>query len=310
MNIAILVKVSGEMKAVKQLGYFNMDSLKKEFTITEDIDTADILICWKEVPNNVNYKKVILFESEPPIASNIKNMYDSFDLFKAVFCFNPIKDNQTYITRDPIAYPYSPGKKFQITRENTSLTGKGFFFAGMRRDIPNWKLVNEYNCQIIYQLRTEIALKLKDLNNNSVILGKGFDNNTKDGKWRENKYHDIEKAESDFMFCCDNTILNNYISEKIHDGFNSDRVVCYLGEPNIESFVPENSFINLKKFLNEDEFDIIMFKKFIDSITQEKYDSYLRNARLFRENLQERHNKERNRITLNLIDIIKLSKIK
>ncbi len=305
MKVALVLKKSGEFQAVGNLGYFDMKLLKKEVDLVTSIEEADVCVCWKEVPDSIDLNKAVLFQSEPPIASNIKATYKEFDNYLHVFCFNPKDENQSSITSDPISYPYNPASKFQITREDTSMTGKGFFFAGMRRDNIDWKKTCEFGNKVIYALRSEIALKMKELNDGSLILGKGFSDNTKAGDWRSNKYDDINLADNDFMFCCENSIFPNYISEKIHDGFNSDRVTCYLGDPHINSHVPKSAFIDMNDFIDAEGFNAVSFDKFILSLTQSDYDSYLKSAREFRSTLSSRHVEERTKITSKLLDVLK-----
>ena len=318
MNVAIVVKKAGEFQAIDSFEFLEVEAIKCEFNLFSNINEADYCVCWKQPPTTVNNSKIILFQTEPPIASNIKKTYNAFSKYAHVFCYQPKGINQSSITKDPLCYLYNPASNLQITRENTSMTGNGFYFAGKRkgkggyfariwRNRFPWQNIDQYNNRVIYSLRSEIALKMKGINPNSLILGKGFDQNTKSSNWRKNKYEDIELGQNDFMFCCENSIFENYISEKIHDGFNSDRVTCYLGEPNIEQYVPSDAYIDMREYISEKGFEKDKFDTFISSLDQHQYDAYLKAARKFRQKLKPRFLAEKKRITKDLMNVLKKS---
>jgi hypothetical protein len=113
-------------------------------------------------------------------------------------------------------------------------------------------------------------------------------------------------ADPDFVLCMENSIMPNYISEKIWDGFISDRLVFYLGCPNVKDFIPENTFIFLNDFydMELDRFDWDGFYEFVESITDEEYEKYILNAREFLKSIKEQHQEEKDKLTKFLIDRI------
>ena len=105
-----------------------------------------------------------------------------------------------------------------------------------------------------YGLRNEICNYLKENYPETTIVGKGWDKETKTPEvdWHQQKMKDINDCNADFVLCLENSMMKNYITEKIHDGFSSDRVVLYLGNPDIEDYVPSNCFINLNDYFNKE----------------------------------------------------------
>ena len=79
-----------------------------------------------------------------------------------------------------------------------------------------------------------------------------------------------------FSFCYENGVLNGFISEKIFDCFFSECVPIYLGAPNITDYIPEDTFIDMRRF--GDYEDLYCF---ISSIGEEKYNKYLNNIKNF-----------------------------
>lgn len=67
-----------------------------------------------------------------------------------------------------------------------------------------------------------------------------------------------------------------YISEKIFDSFFALNVPIYLGEKNIENFIPQKCFIDRKKFSSDE--DIINFIKEMGNF---EYETFIKNIRNF-----------------------------
>ncbi len=76
-----------------------------------------------------------------------------------------------------------------------------------------------------------------------------------------------------FVLAYENTCaIPGYISEKLWDVFFSGAVPVYFGAPNILDYVPENCFIDARKFNSDDE-----IYKYIKGISEHEYDEYLEN---------------------------------
>ncbi|MCP5509438.1 MAG: hypothetical protein H7A39_03385 [Chlamydiales bacterium] len=77
-----------------------------------------------------------------------------------------------------------------------------------------------------------------------------------------------------FCICYENTNTPGYVSEKIFDCFQAGVVPVYLGAENVTETIPENCFIDRRKF--EDDEAVYQFMKAMDEKT---YEEYLKNIR-------------------------------
>lgn len=73
-------------------------------------------------------------------------------------------------------------------------------------------------------------------------------------------YEDKIKTISNYKFaiCFENVSYPGYVTEKIFDCFAAGVIPVYIGAPDICSFVPENSFIDLRKFDSWNELNTFM----------------------------------------------------
>ena len=80
-----------------------------------------------------------------------------------------------------------------------------------------------------------------------------------------------------FAICYENScIFPGYITEKLWDCFFAGVVPIYWGAPNITNYVPENCFIDRRKFKDNTE-----MYNFLQQITVEQYVVYLENIKSF-----------------------------
>jgi hypothetical protein len=80
-----------------------------------------------------------------------------------------------------------------------------------------------------------------------------------------------------FNFCLENMGgVKGYITEKIFDSFAAGVVPIYLGASNVTSFIPENCFIDLRKFSSYEELYL-----FLKEMPETTYNGYLENIRVF-----------------------------
>jgi alpha(1,3/1,4) fucosyltransferase len=78
-----------------------------------------------------------------------------------------------------------------------------------------------------------------------------------------------------FIFVLENSSeYNGYITDKIFETFLSGSVPVYLGSKNIDKFIPESCFINLKNFKNLNDLYFVL-----NSINEEEYNFYLKNIK-------------------------------
>jgi hypothetical protein len=71
---------------------------------------------------------------------------------------------------------------------------------------------------------------------------------------------------------------NGYISEKIWDAFASGTIPVYLGPQNIQKLVPENCFIDYRKFKSNES-----MYSYIKNMSSQEISKYQENIQLFLE---------------------------
>lgn len=79
-----------------------------------------------------------------------------------------------------------------------------------------------------------------------------------------------------FALCFENSILKGWITEKIFDCFFAGTVPVYWGEPEIERHIPEDCFIDMRKFA-----DYRDLRSFLHSLTESEIQKYKENAKAF-----------------------------
>lgn len=277
--------------------------------IVDTPQKSDIIISRNTVHNIELLYKTIYIASEVPRTSHRRWCYERFDEFKLVVCYNPEfgKNNQIPFTPDdkPQCYPMGRATFKQDEREDTTIKSRGVFFAGNRRDndiTPD--VFGGYNIMPLRIILGEHFLKKFP---KSKIIGIGwFGQKTKVAAWGKNKGEEINNSDCDFVLSLENTYYPNCISEKLFDGFMSDRVTLYLGDINIDKHVPLNCFIDLRPYFNIEtkEFNLVDLDKRIKEMTQEEYDSILKNARQFQKEIYGKHAYYHQLLTNKIINFI------
>lgn len=80
-----------------------------------------------------------------------------------------------------------------------------------------------------------------------------------------------------FCFCYENSCaIPGYISEKIWDSFFSGCVPVYYGAPNITDYIPDNCFIDFRKFSSYEQ-----LYQFMKEMSEETYNNYISNIKKF-----------------------------
>lgn len=79
-----------------------------------------------------------------------------------------------------------------------------------------------------------------------------------------------------FTFCLENCVFPGFATEKIFDAMFAGSVPIYLGAPDIEDFVPQGAFIDMRKFKNFQELDA-----YLQGLDEAAYEGYLNNIRSF-----------------------------
>jgi len=298
----------------KDLKYrLNIDMLTKEFLIVNNVYEADVILMLNhcsmiDVLPDDTIKKIIIIMMEAPVLSYTKTSYKYANKLHSFYCFSPQELYHKPVTTNPSLFPYNPFYLSDIRRTNTTLTKRHIFYAG-KRNTFNEAREEQYGNINLYDIRIKLAEYLLKNYPETTVIGAGWNVETASNviDWHIQKLKDIELCKADFVLCIENSMFKDYLTEKIHDGFSSDRVVLYLGEPNVEKYIPENCFINLNKYFNKEtrEFDYQKIIDIITNMTQEEYDTILNNARRWRESIKGKFEEERDKFTLKLIEDIK-----
>lgn len=255
-------------------------------------EEADFYIVSNFVPTSLPLDRCILILTEPPLAGCRVRAYKSISKFHTAITFIPSTNNSFNFGGSPLVYPYNPMLERDTLRNSTVLTKRGIYYAGHRKKkYPRMRL----GYTNLYPVRESIGAFLLKHHKESYIYGRGWPKVSKQYNkklalrtkpFREQKLEEIDRHNCDFVLCSENMHMPNYVSEKIHDGFSSDRLVLYLGCKNITDFVPEDCFINLNKHLKSNgSFNPSIVLDIITSISQEEYDTYIKKARAFRKTL-------------------------
>ena len=307
----------------------NIEMLQEHgYAVTENPKDADFFLHFSTESYGKSYvepdatppysrKKSIMFQVEPPLAGYRQRVYETafLDQLHTVYNFNPMRtpaENQFPVTRCPEAFPYLPiaTGTTRRHRQDTTLGKRTFYYAGDR--YQQWGAPHFSGTTNLYPLRGELVQYLRQQGLAHFVTGPGWEHSTRSSEnWRELKLEEIDECQADFVLCLENCRCPGYISEKIHDGFNSDRVVLYCGEPNITDRIPHDCFINLgglpfyREIVGPDPyvFNQELVKDLILNMPQEVYDRILNNARVFRDQelTMTAYQEEQDRLTKHLL---------
>jgi hypothetical protein len=234
--------------------------------------------------------------------------YVTPERFHTVWMFGtPWAPNQFEITTDPVVFPYGPETYQDIQRDITTLRERRVYYAGMRRGFTQDPDVQ--GCTKLYATRNAVVEGLRAAGIPTTIEGIGWERESRDDPdWDERKREVMRYGKVDFALCMENSQFRNYVSEKIHHGFQSGLVVLYLGNPCIHEWVPAEAFINLNPLFDATTkvFDHKALADRLRSMTQTEYDDVLHAAWRWRREakLEERCLAQRKRLTNMLIERI------
>ena len=300
--------------AVPYRNNLNMRMIARDerFEIIENQDEADFIIAQSTVNRPDLLYKTIYVAAEAPLANHRLWCYSRLDKFKLVVNHNCdyYKSNQIPFTlnkEDHFYQTYADAYPFR-TRENTTITKKGVFFAGMRGFYEQQP--NTFGINLTY-MRTVLGEYFRDNFKGSKIIGRGWGEQvTKVDNWRSDKHEQIMGEEIDFVLALENISYPGYITEKIWDGISCDKVTLYLGAPNIGEFIPTNCFVDLRQWYNKEDntFDTEGIGKFLKEMTQEEYDIIINNAREFRKGAKGKYRELMDNLTTRLINFMVANK--
>jgi hypothetical protein len=281
--------------------------IAEECELTSNPEEADFIIAQSTIEYPQYLSKTIYVAVEPPLSDHRMWCYSNVDKMHTVIRHNAdeLKDNQFFFTESDEAqfYPTRPDPSVihQYLRDDITIGDRGIFYAGAiggYEHVPN--SFGGINLTKVRRVLGEHFMK----NEASKIMGIGWGTQVKKcDNWRMQKSSDIVESDCDFVLALENTMLPNYLYEKIWDGFASDRVTLYLGDPLVENHIPLNCFVDLRPFFNKDtgKIDTEGIQKLIDEMTQEEYADILFNARMFRSTAYGRHQELQDKLTTFII---------
>ena len=289
---------------------FNKDNGIELVTNANDADYILVKSC-TPYPKLLN--KTIYVMREPPKESHVVYCYDRLDEFKLVVAYEPDPTKPNQIPFNPINYPNFPSvpgtSVIPNVRADIELKDRGIFFAGNRNvHIKDSYFVGSKNINNLRKLIGEYWLS--NFKNNTII-GVGWQalgtTEPKPRNWHLDKMDRIKKSNADFVLALENTIYPNYMTEKIWDGLYSDKVTLYLGDLNVNRYIADDCFIDLKKYydIESNKFDIEMLGDRIRSMSQEEYYHIIMNARKVRQMYAKDKKLHASNLTLEIIKKIK-----
>lgn len=110
--------------------------------------------------------------------------------------------------------------------------------------------------------------KIKTKNNIKLAIAKTYRGTINNKKDTLKKYK--------FALCFENSIFAGYITEKIFDCFFAGVIPIYYGAPDIEKYIPGNTFIDFRKFQNYEE-----LYRFMKNLDERAYTEYINNIKNF-----------------------------
>jgi ubiquinone/menaquinone biosynthesis C-methylase UbiE len=187
--------------------------------------------------------------------------------------------------------------EWDLERKDTTMTNRGIYYCGERCIGMYSSIPDKYGINMKDD-RDILAQWLMNNYKYSYIYGPGWNKQTKYNndktQFRLKKRNDIEECNADFNLVIENFLMPGLVSERIHDGFNADRVMLYLGDPNIYNWVPKNCFVDLRPYFDTKthKWDYKGIIELITNMTQEEYNLILNNARAFRKTMDNYKNIE------------------
>ncbi|MFA5250302.1 MAG: glycosyltransferase family 10 [Parachlamydiales bacterium] len=207
-------------------------------------------------------KRLILFLWEPPstVPKNYQTKYHRY--FSRIYTWNDsLVDNRKYFQF------YYPEKRL------SPVTAKPFGNKKLLAMVARCKSSQHLNELYSHREREiEFFEKTEDFS----LFGMGWD------KKQYRNYRgaiDTKEVLRDFRFClCYENIhkIHGYVTEKIFDAFYFRTVPVYLGADNITDYIPENCFIDRRKFSS-----LEALYAYLKNMPEKEHQAYLENIERF-----------------------------
>jgi hypothetical protein len=255
-----LNKIGYTIKAIK-----NISDIKEDF---EYVVAFNILPSFIRIAKRYPSSKLAAFLWEPPIKSYSLN-FDSklHSSFSKIFTWDDnLVDNKFFLKL------YYPQPSLEMISDVVPFEKRKFCTLINRNQLSHHPL----------ELTTErlnTILFFEDKPGKFDFYGTGWDAaRYKNYKGTVQKKTDCLKNYK-FCICYENTRdTDGYISEKIFDCFVSGCIPVYWGSRNIEQYIPKNCYIKREDFNSINELYC-----YLESLSEEVFNEYIKNIKLFLE---------------------------
>lgn len=219
-------------------------------------------------PESLKDKSYVWF-LETPFSTPLLYNKDKHYLFQKIFTYDKdLVDNQKYHYMR-LVYSFDSYQDVDL-KQKTVLSMQ---IAGNLNYVPNRSLYHER--------RNLVKWFIENHPEDFEFYGQGWNkmkSTIQPESWKDfdrqykgyakNKKETVKKAR--FVFAYENSFSKNYISEKIWDVMNGGAVPIYLGADDIDTYVPQECFINKKDF---DTYDKLY--DYIKHMSDETYLGYI-----------------------------------
>jgi len=256
-NIAKIIEEKG-YKVIATDSYRNLKNAK--YIVIFDIHKKNL----KEI-KRLPKKKLILFAWEPPVVIPMNHDKKYLNLFYKVYTFNDdLIDNKKYFKfHYPRAIPMIENLPSFEEKKLLCLISADKFFPHKNELYSERKKAIQY-----FEEYAEDEFDLYGIGWNKNEF-KSYKGSIKDKAPIMKNYK--------FSICYENTKnINGYVTEKIFDSFQAGCIPIYLGAENITNYIPQNCFIDKKKFKSYNELYV-----FLKTMPKDQYLTYLKNINAF-----------------------------
>jgi len=245
-------------------------------------DYPDPKTCCVDI-NQIPKEKRFLILSECQMIYKQNSRSDLLNDFQKVFAYNDdlvnsagyIKLNIPNRIKLPAPVDFSKKKFSTLIAGNKRVNDKGELYTERLRAISYMEKKHFADFDLYgigWDLKVFSGPKIVRALNRFSFLKKVFADKHPSYKGRLNKKLET-LSNYKFCFCYENSkSIPGYISEKIWDCFFAGCVPIYYGAPNVTDYIPENTFIDFRKFKSYDE-----LYGYIKNMTQEEYNLYIGN---------------------------------
>lgn len=228
---------------------------------------------------------ILLCQESPFIATRFyANLRKHSALFKYSMLFPGMKkrvSNKTHFI--PTLFPqFFSSEQFDVVPFNKK---RFITYIASNKVVKNFfkitliKLLYGFDVKMIYPFRKKI-IRFLSHRDDFDLYGKGWGSEISPfiKKVYRGEVVDKEKKlrEYKFVLCLENAIFPGNITEKIFDCFFAGSVPVYFGAPDIEKYIPLNTFIDMREFKTLTEVE-----SYLDSIDETAYNSYTKNIKTF-----------------------------